>query len=68
MPKLKEDGAKCNAKNLTNPVQCYTHIYGPITYTREERMIWEAFMRDRFRAKGQEFKPQDYPTTHMVEK
>ena len=67
MPKLKSDGAACNAKNLTNPVQCYTEIYGPITYTRTQRTLWEARMRDRFRAKGTTFKPEDYPTTHMID-
>ena len=50
-----------------NPVDCYKSIYGPIKYTREQRNEWEAAMRERFKAKGGVFRPENYPTTDMVE-
>ena len=67
MPKMKSDGASCNGKGLTNPVACHKEIYGPIKYTRAQRNVWEARMRDRFRAKGQTFQPSNYPTTDMID-
>ena len=67
MPKLKSDGAACSAKNVKDPVGCYKLIYGPIKYTRQQRSAWEYFMTDRLRAKGVTFKPENYPTTDMIE-
>ena len=67
MPKMKSDGGTCNSKNIVQPVPCYKEIHGPIKYTRAQRNIWEARMRDRFRAKQMTFKPEDYPTTDMID-
>lgn len=66
MPKLKIDGAACKAKNIVLPLPCYVSSFGPIRYTRQERLTWEMFMEDRCRAKGMRFNRDNYPTTDMI--
>lgn len=63
---LKTQGQQCATKKINEPLPCYREIFGPIKYTRQERLEWEAFMEDRFRAQGKTFKREDYPTTDMI--
>ena len=66
MPKLKTDGVACAAKNVKQPLPCYRQVFGPIRYTRQERVAWELFMEDRCRARGVRFNRADYPDTDMI--
>ena len=66
MPKLKTDGQTCQAKKIILPLPCYRAVFGPIRYTRQERLRWELFMEDRYRARHGRFIREDYPTTDMI--
>ena len=63
LPQVIINGGKCAAQEKYNPVECYKLIYGPIKYTMDQRMEWEAKMKAKM---GYTFKPEDYPLTDLM--
>lgn len=41
LPTISSSGSKCAADGITNPLECYKLIHGPIRYTQEQRAEWE---------------------------
>lgn len=63
LPQVAINAKKCNAQGVSKPVDCYKLIYGPIKYTMEQRMEWEAKMKAKL---SWRFKPEDYPLTDLM--
>lgn len=66
MPKVQTAGATCATNNVTDPVECYKLIHGPIRYTQDVRTEWEAKMQERADRLNITFYPSNYPTTDMI--
>lgn len=66
-PKFTVSGQTCNTAGVSDPPKCYEHIYGPIKYTKDQRMEWEKKMEEiLWRKFSRRFNPVDYPTTNMI--
>ena len=67
LAKMKIDSKTCSDKEVKESNSCYTLIFGPITYTPEQRAEWEEKMKARADKNNTTFNPEDYPKTNMID-